>query len=196
MPETWFWSLSWEDSLEKGKATHSSILAWRIPWFAQSMGLPKSQTWLSDFHFHIDPGILLGPLLWWNLCVTLIRLWSLLVWPKLLLILLWRYFVYLIINRIYEKKLYLKVATKILSEVTDCWPAQKISDQNCNINSYLNFQPAPGCPMDLELTKCPNTMNQWLNINLLTCKHTHTHRHYCHIFLSTKPWLRHTAYIK
>ena len=26
------WSLSWEDPLEKGKATHSSILAWRIPW--------------------------------------------------------------------------------------------------------------------------------------------------------------------
>ena len=27
MPETWVWSLSWEDPLEKGKATHSSILA-------------------------------------------------------------------------------------------------------------------------------------------------------------------------
>ena len=30
--ETWVPSLSWEDPLEKGKATHSSILAWRIPW--------------------------------------------------------------------------------------------------------------------------------------------------------------------
>ena len=30
--ETWIQSLGWEDSLEKGKATHSSILAWRIPW--------------------------------------------------------------------------------------------------------------------------------------------------------------------
>ena len=30
--ETWVWSLGWEDPLEKGKATHSSILAWRIPW--------------------------------------------------------------------------------------------------------------------------------------------------------------------
>ena len=29
--ETWIRSLSWEDPLEKGKATHSSILAWRIP---------------------------------------------------------------------------------------------------------------------------------------------------------------------
>ena len=30
--ETWVQSLGWEDSLEKGKATHSSILVWRIPW--------------------------------------------------------------------------------------------------------------------------------------------------------------------
>jgi len=29
---TWVRSLGWEDLLEKGKATHSSILAWRIPW--------------------------------------------------------------------------------------------------------------------------------------------------------------------
>ena len=32
MPETWVRSLGWEDPLEKGKATHSSILAWRVPW--------------------------------------------------------------------------------------------------------------------------------------------------------------------
>ena len=31
MRETWVQSLGWEDSLEKGTATHSSILAWRIP---------------------------------------------------------------------------------------------------------------------------------------------------------------------
>ena len=30
--ETWVWSLGWEDPLEKGKATHSSIVAWRIAW--------------------------------------------------------------------------------------------------------------------------------------------------------------------
>ena len=30
--DTWVQSLGWEDPLEKGKATHSSILAWRIPW--------------------------------------------------------------------------------------------------------------------------------------------------------------------
>ena len=31
MQETWVGSLDWEDALEKGRATHSSILAWRIP---------------------------------------------------------------------------------------------------------------------------------------------------------------------
>ena len=39
MQETWVQSLGWEDPLEKGKATHSSILAWRIPivhWISKS----------------------------------------------------------------------------------------------------------------------------------------------------------------
>ena len=35
---TWVRSLGWEDPLEKGKAAHSSILAWRIPWPVYSMG--------------------------------------------------------------------------------------------------------------------------------------------------------------
>ena len=34
MRETWVRSLGWKDPLEKGKSTHSSILAWRIPWTA------------------------------------------------------------------------------------------------------------------------------------------------------------------
>ena len=38
MWETWVQSLGWEDPLEKGKATHSSILTWRIPWTIWSMG--------------------------------------------------------------------------------------------------------------------------------------------------------------
>ena len=37
MQETWVRSLGWEDPLEKGKATHSSVLAWRIPRMVQSM---------------------------------------------------------------------------------------------------------------------------------------------------------------
>ena len=39
MRETWLWSLSREDLLEKGLATHSSILAWRIPWTEEPGGL-------------------------------------------------------------------------------------------------------------------------------------------------------------
>ena len=37
--ETWVRSLDWEDPLEKGMATHSSILAWRIPWTEKPGGL-------------------------------------------------------------------------------------------------------------------------------------------------------------
>ena len=44
MLETWVRSLVWGDPLEKEKAIHSSILAWRIPWTV-------SWTCLSDFHF-------------------------------------------------------------------------------------------------------------------------------------------------
>ena len=39
MWETWVLSLGWEDPLEKGKATHSSILPWRIPWAEKPGGL-------------------------------------------------------------------------------------------------------------------------------------------------------------
>ena len=46
MWETWVPSLGWEDPLQKGKATHSSILACIVH------GFSKSQTQMSDFHFH------------------------------------------------------------------------------------------------------------------------------------------------
>ena len=39
MQETWVRSLGWEDSLEKEMATHSSILAWEIPWTEEADGL-------------------------------------------------------------------------------------------------------------------------------------------------------------
>ena len=39
MQETWLWSLGREDPLQKGLATHSSILAWRIPWTEEPGGL-------------------------------------------------------------------------------------------------------------------------------------------------------------
>ena len=53
MQDTWVQSLSQEDPLEEGMATHSSIIAWRIPWTEepgglQSMGSQKSQTQLSN----------------------------------------------------------------------------------------------------------------------------------------------------
>ena len=53
MRETWVQSLGWEDPLEKGKATDSCILAWRIPWTVQSLGLQRvNHDWVTfTFHF-------------------------------------------------------------------------------------------------------------------------------------------------
>ena len=53
--ETWVRSLDWEDPLEEGMVTHSSILAWRIhmdrgTWKATVHGVTKSSTRRSDFH--------------------------------------------------------------------------------------------------------------------------------------------------
>ena len=53
MQETWVRSLGQEDSLKEGMETHSSILAWRIPWTEepgalQTMGVAKRQIGLSD----------------------------------------------------------------------------------------------------------------------------------------------------
>ena len=50
MWETHIGSLGWEDALEKGTATHFSILAWRIPWTIV-YGITKSWALLSDFLF-------------------------------------------------------------------------------------------------------------------------------------------------
>ena len=56
MWETWVWSLDWEDLLEKGKATHSSTLTWKIPWREEPGGLsPWSRKELDTterHHFH------------------------------------------------------------------------------------------------------------------------------------------------
>ena len=51
MWETWVWFLGWEDPLEKGKATHSSILAWRNPWTVQSMGSQRVEHNWATFTF-------------------------------------------------------------------------------------------------------------------------------------------------
>ena len=52
MQETHVWSLSWDDPLEKGIATHSSIIAWRNPWIVEPGGLQsigsQSQTQLRE----------------------------------------------------------------------------------------------------------------------------------------------------
>ena len=63
MQEIQVWSLGWEELMEKGTATHSSIVAYRISWIEEPGGLwfkgSQSQTQLSDSHFHFLKGITL-----------------------------------------------------------------------------------------------------------------------------------------
>ena len=72
MWETWVRSLGWEEPLEKGKATHSSMLVWRISWMDCIVhGVAKNQTLLSNFHFHcLDDGFSLFS----GLCLNVIFL--------------------------------------------------------------------------------------------------------------------------
>ena len=44
MQETQVWSLDWEDTLEKGMAIYSTILAWRIPWTGEPGGLQSMES--------------------------------------------------------------------------------------------------------------------------------------------------------
>ena len=76
--ETWVQSLGREDPLEKEKATHSSILAWRIPWMEELGGLQSVSRKESDMterlHFLWD----------WNENGPFPVLWPLLSFPNLL----------------------------------------------------------------------------------------------------------------
>ena len=61
MWETWVQSLGWEDPQEKEMATHSSILAWRIPWMEEPGGLQSTglrrvgHDWVTSLHSTFGP---------------------------------------------------------------------------------------------------------------------------------------------
>ena len=69
MQETWVRLLGWEDLLEKGKATHSRILAWRISWTEELGGLQYMQSQESDMTYHYLSFLFLFPHLHKVLCV-------------------------------------------------------------------------------------------------------------------------------
>ena len=58
MQETWVRSLGQEDPLEKEMATHSNILAWKIPWIEEPGGLQSmgSHNWVTNPHTHKKEG--------------------------------------------------------------------------------------------------------------------------------------------
>ena len=63
MWETWVQSLGWEDPQEKEMATHSSILAWRIPWMEEPGGLQSTglrrvgHDWVTSLHFIVHSAL-------------------------------------------------------------------------------------------------------------------------------------------
>ena len=74
MQETQVQSLGWKEPLEKEMATHSSILAWRIPWTEEPSrlhGVAKSQTQLKQLHFHFIVQIVCQ----FNFLIWVILLW-------------------------------------------------------------------------------------------------------------------------
>ena len=82
--ETWVQSLGREDPLEKEMATHSSTLAWKIPWVEdpcrlQVHGVAERRIWLSNFTFYW-PGLIEGWILvslWWTeVLVCIVLRWS------------------------------------------------------------------------------------------------------------------------
>ena len=82
MWEAWVWSLGWEDPLEKGKATHSSILTWIFPWTEepgglQSMGLQRvGHDWVTNtFTFFLSSWVtyLFGGCI---VCVSCLHSWN------------------------------------------------------------------------------------------------------------------------
>ena len=108
MREAWVWSLGWEDLLEEGMASHSSILAWRISvdrgaWWAIVHGVAQSRTQLSDYaHLSLSclicssrvlnvPVLLDCPICW---CITVTVFWFFFLCYWLIFYLI-SYFVYL-----------------------------------------------------------------------------------------------------
>ena len=74
MQEMWVWSLNQKDPLEEGMATHSSILAWRIPWAEEPGGLTVhfmgsqrvSNNWATD-HTHTHTHTFMQFIIWYSL---------------------------------------------------------------------------------------------------------------------------------
>ena len=80
--EMWIWSLGWEDSLEKEMATHSNILAWKIPWTEEPGWLQSIESVMPSDHL-----ILCHPLLFLPSFFPSIRVFSsesalCIKWPK------------------------------------------------------------------------------------------------------------------
>ena len=78
MQETWVPSLGWEDLLEKGKATHSSILAWRIPWTEEPGGLWSMWSQRVRYNWATNTFTFSYIIEFWknNVCIYITEIWT------------------------------------------------------------------------------------------------------------------------
>ena len=80
--EMWIWSLGWEDSLEKEMATHSNILAWKIPWTEEPGWLQSIESVMPSDHLILCPPLLLLPSVFPSIRVFSIESVVCIKWPK------------------------------------------------------------------------------------------------------------------
>ena len=75
MQETWAWSLGWEDPLEKGMATHSSVLAWKIPWTEEPGGIQSTGSQRDKYNWTTKPFTVTLSMLWelYDLYIEMLR---------------------------------------------------------------------------------------------------------------------------
>ena len=87
--DTWVWSLGWEDPLEKGMTTHSSILVWRIPW-TEDLDRLQSTGWEKARHSWVTNTFILFSIV----AVSIYILGALIYWLSVLFLLTYSTFVY------------------------------------------------------------------------------------------------------
>ena len=106
MWKTWVRSLGWEDPLEMGKATHSSILSRRIPWTVYSMGLQRVKHDWGTFTFTSNVNITPSWFIY-----AFIPLWIVISWWKRI------FFFYICTSRIWFDVWYVTCAQYICVEI-------------------------------------------------------------------------------
>ena len=80
--ETWFQSLGWEDPLEEGRAIHSSVPGWRIPWMEEPGGLQSTGSQRVGHDWKTKHSTRIIWTLIWNIYLKTLRKWYVYIFSK------------------------------------------------------------------------------------------------------------------